>query len=243
MSTSSRQPAAKRPALPAKPDRKHNILLAAEKLFANFGYHAVSIRDIADEAQVPLALVGYYFGQKHELYHAIFEHWNSTINERLASLREALTEKSSDRLARIVEAFVLPVFRLRASPEGEYYALLMTRGLSLQSEDEDRIIREFFDPMARAFIDAFHATLAVEFPKVTHAQVCWCYQFALGSLVHHISDTRVQRLSQDKNRPCDPAVTPQLVAFITAGMRGAAGTWHPPARHRGTGAHAKGKRT
>ena len=71
----------------ARPDRKAAILLAAEKLFAQRGYHAVSIRQIAEEAGVPLALVAYYYGPKHELFYAIFEHWNDTIEERLAALR------------------------------------------------------------------------------------------------------------------------------------------------------------
>ncbi|HSV47038.1 MAG TPA: TetR family transcriptional regulator [Ramlibacter sp.] len=206
-----------------RPDRRQNILLAAEKLFAQHGYHAVSIRQIADEAQVPLALVGYYFGAKHELYHAIFEHWSATINERLASLEAAMQEQGGDRLQRLVEAFIGPVIRLRASTEGEYYALLMTRGLALQSEGEDAIIREFFDPMARAFIEAFHTTLAAEVPGLPRAEVVWCYQFALGALLHHISDARVHRLSEGQNQPSDPAAMPRLVAFITHGMRGAVG--------------------
>ncbi len=218
---------AARPAAAARPDRRQNILLAAEKLFARHGYHAVSIRQIADEAGVPLALVGYYFGAKQQLYHAIFEHWSAMISERLASLQQAMDDGSGDRLQRLVEAFIGPVIRLRASVEGEYYALLMTRGLALQSEEEDAIIREFFDPMAKAFIDAFHTTLAAESPGVSRAQVVWCYQFALGALLHHISDTRVQRLSEGKNQPSDPAVMPQLVAFITHGMRGAVAQARP----------------
>jgi AcrR family transcriptional regulator len=224
--------AAARPATQAKPDRRQNILLAAEKLFAKFGYHAVSIRNIADEAEVPLALVGYYFGAKQDLYRAIFEHWSAMIKERLASLEEAMAQQKGDRLTRLVEAFIAPVIRLRASAEGEYYALLMTRGLALQSEEEDAIIREFFDPMAKAFIDAFHTTLAAEFKGVTRAQVGWCYQFALGSLLHHISDTRVHRLSQGENRPSDPAVMPQLIAFIAHGIRGAVMQWHPVATRK-----------
>ena len=69
-----------RAAVHNRPDRRAAILLAAEKLFAEHGYHAVSIRQIALEAQVPLALVAYYYGQKHELFHAIFAHWRSTID-------------------------------------------------------------------------------------------------------------------------------------------------------------------
>ncbi len=205
-----------------RPDRRHNILLAAEKLFAQSGYHAVSIRDIAEEAGVPLALVGYYFGTKQQLYHAIFEHWSEMIAERLTSLERAMAKGDANRLQQLVEAFIGPVIRLRASAEGEYYALLMTRGLAMQSEEEDNIIREFFDPMARAFIDAFYATLQAEFPGITRARVVWCYQFALGALLHHISDSRVHRLSMGENRPGDPDAMPLLVSFITQGMRGAA---------------------
>jgi AcrR family transcriptional regulator len=212
----------KRPATAAKPDRRQNILLSAEKLFAKYGFHAVSIRDIADDAGVPLALVGYHFGSKQQLYHAIFEHWGTMIEERLASLRRVMEGAGGgDRLVQLVDAFIAPVIRLRASPEGEFYALLMTRGLTLQSDEEDQIIREFFDPLAKAFIEAFHATLVTEFPGITQPQVAWAYQFALGALLHHISDARVHRLSGGENRPSDPAVMPQLVAFIAAGMRGA----------------------
>lgn len=208
-------------------NRKQDILLAAEKLFASHGYHGVSIRDIAAEAQVPLNLVRHHFGQKHELYHAIFEHWSDMIQERLALLEDAKSSEG-DRLANIVEAFVAPVIRLRASEEGESYALLMTRGLAQQNEEEEPIIREFFDPMAKAFIDALRSALEHEFGAATQPQVAWCYQFGLGALLHHISDGRVQRLSGGKNKPSDPAAMPLLVAFIAEGMRGVMRKLHPP---------------
>jgi AcrR family transcriptional regulator len=138
----------------AKPDRKQAILLAAERLFAQKGYHAVSIRQIADEASVPLALVGYYFGPKQDLFHAIFAHWNSTIEERLAALAQAQTSPLAHRLEHIVEAFIRPVLRLRASSEGEYYALLVARELAHATVEADRVLRDYFDPLAHAFIDA-----------------------------------------------------------------------------------------
>ena len=54
------------------------------------------------------------------------------IVARLESLRVALATKGGDRLTTLVEAFIAPVIRLRTSTEGEYYALLMARGLALQ---------------------------------------------------------------------------------------------------------------
>lgn len=216
--------------------RKMQILLAAEKLFAQFGFHAVSIRQIAQEAQVPLALVAYYFGQKQDLFHAIFEHWSGTIAERLEGLREVEQQPHSRaKLSRIVDAFVSPVIRLRSSPEGEYYALLMTKGLSPQSDEADRVLRDFFDPMAEAYISALQNTLGAECPhaRVTRGTAAWCYQFGLGVLLHHLSDTRVARLSGGQCIPNDPVVKTQLIAFIVHGIRGAVQSFHPrPAQRK-----------
>ena len=199
----------------AKPDRKQAILLSAERLFAQKGYHAVSIRQIADDAGVPLALVGYYFGPKQDLFHAIFAHWNSTIEERLAALAQARNAPMTNRIESIVEAFVGPVLRLRASAEGEYYALLVARELAHATVEADRVLRDYFDPLAHAFIDALQTAA----PEASRAQVAWCYQFALGSLLHHLSDNRVERLSRDTAQANDPAATPLLTRYMAGGMR------------------------
>jgi len=75
------------------PNRRRSILLAAERLFASKGFHGVSIRDIADEAGVPLALVGYYFGPKAELYQRAADleiHGRSGMSRK--ELEEAVAE-------------------------------------------------------------------------------------------------------------------------------------------------------
>ena len=210
-------PARRAAPAPPRPDRKAAILLAAEKLFALHGYDAVSLRQIAEEAGVPLALVGYYHGQKHELFEAVFAHWQVTIDERMAGLREALAAPPRERLARLVQAFTGPVLRLRASAEGEYYALMVARELSTAREHTDRVLREFFDPMAHAFIAALQSVL----PHASLGDAAWCYQFMLGSLLHHISDDRVERLSKGRCRAADAAAAPMLDRFILGGLRAA----------------------
>ena len=52
--------------------------------------------------------------------------------------------------------------------------------------------------------------------------MAWCYQFALGCLLHHVIDHRIERLSFGLNRPGDQDTAgPLLVRFITGGMRSA----------------------
>ncbi len=231
LAAATARPTRREPAAAGKTrrDRRQAILLAAEKLFAQHGYHAVTIRQIAEEAAVPLALVGYYFGPKHELFHAIFEHWRHTVDERLALLRQAqapAARADGGELRRIVQAFVEPVLRMRASGEGEFYARLVARELAQRTPETDRVLTQFFDPMAHAFIDALHRAN----PGSTRAQTVWAYQFALGSLMHHISDFRVQTLSRGRNRPNDPAAGAMLVDFISAGI--AAALLPEPSRQR-----------
>lgn len=201
-----------------RPDRRHTILLAAEKLFAQHGYNGVSIRQIAEEAGVPLALVGYYFGPKQDLFHAIFEHWNTTIQARLDALTEVRNQSHEPvYLDNVVDAFLNPVLKLRSSSEGEWYALLLTRGLNEPGEQTDRALAAYFDPMAHAFIDA----LMDAFPGCTRSQMAWCYQFMLGALLHHLSDTRVKRLSGGINHFSDPVAAKLLRNFILGGIRAA----------------------
>ena len=211
---SARRSARRRTVEGDRTDRRQAILLAAERLFAERGYAAVSIRQIADAAGVPPALVDYHFGQKHELFIAIFHHWRDTIEQRLQRLREARAEADGDALRRVVEAFVMPVLALRCSAEGEFYAQLVARELVYRTPDTDRVLAEMFDPMAHAFIDALHQLR----PRWPRARAAWAYQFAMGALLHHLVDHRVQRLSHGQNAPHDAAAAPLLIDFICAGI-------------------------
>jgi AcrR family transcriptional regulator len=191
------------------------ILLAAEKLFSQRGYHGVTIRQIAEEAGVPLALVGYYYGPKHDLFHAIFVNWQGTAEQRLALLQEVTQGRpGAGRLRQVVEAFVRPVLAQRASAEGEYYAQLVARELARQTPETQRVLSDFFDPLAHRFIDALHAAR----PHSARSTAAWAYQFALGALLHHISDHRMPALSLGENASNDPAAGALLIDFITAGI-------------------------
>jgi AcrR family transcriptional regulator len=210
-------------------DKQIAILLAAEKLFAERGYARVTIREIAREADVPLALVGYYYGPKHALFLAIFERWNVTIYERMSQLEAVRAAKVDEgSLTRIVEAFIDPVLKMRASPEGEYYALLVARELYNATPETDKVLRKYFDPLAHAFIDAIHHAL----PHASRLQVSWCYQFALGTLLHHLSDSRIERLSRGQAEMADLAARELLIRFIVGGINAALPTAMKAAKPR-----------
>ncbi|MES2629210.1 MAG: TetR family transcriptional regulator [Bacteroidota bacterium] len=59
--------------LPAYTEKQQQIISAAERLFASKGFDGTSVREIAQEAGVNLAMISYYFGSKEKLLEAIFD--------------------------------------------------------------------------------------------------------------------------------------------------------------------------
>ena len=93
--------APRNPAAPLAADKdqpaRTRLLLAALRLFAQQGYAKTSIRAIAQAAQVNVAAVSYYFGDKATLYAALFTEPCGNMQDLMPevtqpglSLREAL---------------------------------------------------------------------------------------------------------------------------------------------------------
>lgn len=210
--------------LPPRSRRQHAILRAAEILFAQRGFHAVTIRQIADLAQVPLALVGYYFNHKEGLFGAVFAHRGALHREIARSLDEARrTATQSDGLHRVVDALVQPLLRLHQDPELRPYVRLLARELLHPATEAEAALQEHLDPLLQRFMDALQAAL----PQASHTELAAAWRFALGAVLVQIGEPRLERLL-----PLAQAEAPgasRLGERILGGILAATGT-PPPAR-------------
>lgn len=82
-------------------DKQLQIITTAEKLFSAKGYDGTSVRDIAEEAGVNIAMISYYFGSKEGLIQALFEERTQGIIMRVESLLK------DDTLTPIEKVYVL----------------------------------------------------------------------------------------------------------------------------------------
>ncbi len=86
-------------------DKKEVILTVAEKLFSEQDFDAVSVRDIAKEANVNIAMISYYFGSKEKLFEAL-------IIRRLESsqiiLRSLITNEMTggEKVHAVIEYYI-----------------------------------------------------------------------------------------------------------------------------------------
>src|ERR1700729_733320 len=93
-------------------DPRQKILDTAERLFAEQGYAAVSLRQIIGDADVNLAAIHYHFGSKQELLDEVIMRRAAPVNrERLARI-ESLEAKAGARpvtVEQVFEAFLMPM--------------------------------------------------------------------------------------------------------------------------------------
>ncbi|MGW1992779.1 helix-turn-helix domain-containing protein [Embleya sp. NPDC001921] len=95
------------------------LVAAAERLFAERGINAVSVREIAAAAdQRNTNAVRYHFGTKEDLVHAVFEHRMPPLNARRLDLIDTFDRqgRARDPFA-LAEAFTLPLAELPADRE------------------------------------------------------------------------------------------------------------------------------
>lgn len=90
---------------------RDRLLAAAEVLFAQKGYHAVSIREITSSAESNLAAVNYHFGNKENLYLEVFKsRWVVRAHRIRAAFEKKLAQKASpgkrDVFLALAEAFL-----------------------------------------------------------------------------------------------------------------------------------------
>jgi AcrR family transcriptional regulator len=92
--------------LTEKVDKRAHILTVAEQLIAEKGFDGTSVRDIAQLANVNLAMISYYFGSKEKLLEALIEDRAGYMLGILEELAKNQTLTPWDKIDRLVEFYV-----------------------------------------------------------------------------------------------------------------------------------------
>lgn len=115
-------------------EKKIKILEAAEALFAKNGFSGTSVREIAKEAGVNVAMINYYFEGKDKLLIAIFHFRSDYLHARTSSLLKDASLSNWQKLDLLIEEYVQNLSRFKSL----HQIMLREPGCDTQSE-----IREF----------------------------------------------------------------------------------------------------
>ncbi len=127
---------------------KERILDEAEILFADRGFHAVTVREITNAANCNLAAVNYHFGNKQKLYLEIFKaRWVPRALKILAAFKSATSARDAktpnDIIRALANAFLKGPFK---DEERVRHAQLMIREMIRPSPALDMLVEEVMVP-------------------------------------------------------------------------------------------------
>jgi AcrR family transcriptional regulator len=203
------------------------ILDAAEELFAKHGIYGVTMREIAELANVDTALLHYYFESKRGVFDAVFSRRADILNiERMREMDRYESENSGQyELESIIAAYLRPMFSLnRQGGQGWRNFCAFVGNLSTAPELAE-IYAAKFDPVLKRFI----AMLREAMPEADEADLYWSYHMFSGSLmVVNMANGAIEHLSGGLCHAEDfDEIEPRLVKYSAEGFRRVCGT----ARH------------
>jgi AcrR family transcriptional regulator len=196
------------------------ILDAAEELFARHGIYGVTMREIAELANVDTALLHYYFESKRGVFDAVFARRADVLNsERVREMDRYEAEHNGHyELESVIAAFLRPVFSLNRQGGQGWRNFFGFIGNLTSAPELTEIFAQKFDPVVHRFIAMVRKAL----PDADEADLYWSYHMFCGSLgivnmdtgaIEHLSDGLCRSEDFDK-------IEPRLVKFSAAGFRG-----------------------
>jgi AcrR family transcriptional regulator len=198
------------------PDAREVIMDAAERLCAERGLEAVSVRDIVAEANVNLSAINYYFGSRNNLLVSILKRRGAEIEAEREELLAAAAKKKPPDLREIVRAMMTPLARWRAPDSPRWHALqFLARALSASipeiKKQADLGVANF-----RPVIDL----LARAVPHLSRDELCWRFHFMMS--IEHMNQWDIERLQILSEGHCgggDPEEElERAIDFVVAGF-------------------------
>ena len=87
-------------------DKKEHIMEVAVALFAEKGFEGTSIRDLAHQADVNIAMINYYFGSKEKLFVALLETKARFMRDRIDALQNDASLSEIEKIDQIIDSYV-----------------------------------------------------------------------------------------------------------------------------------------
>ena len=200
-----------------KADTKTIILDVAERLFADSGFIATSLRDITSEANVNLASVNYHFGSKEALLAAVMERRFRPINEARLQLLDKLEAHANNKtiaLQQIIEALLIPPFQkqMEWGKSGEKFLKLVGH-IHSENNDEIRVLLlKQFETVRERFTKAFERAL----PNLEPSEIHLRFAFLIGAMAFTMMGTIT---SSNPNKSQEPEqLLASLIRFCVGGM-------------------------
>jgi TetR/AcrR family transcriptional regulator, regulator of cefoperazone and chloramphenicol sensitivity len=140
---------------------KERILNEAEALFAEKGFHEVTVREITKAAKCNLAAVNYHFGNKENLYLEVFRaRWVPRARRIREHIRKSLSAQDSPSPQAVIQALARGFLEGPLSDEErKRHSQLMAREMARPTAAFDLVAEQAMGPSMKNLADALRPGL------------------------------------------------------------------------------------
>ncbi len=213
-------PASEQTAKSASDTTRRQLIRAAEKLFAEAGIDAVSMRQINVAAgQKNSSAAHYHFGSKDALILSIYRSRMEAVNQlrvaRLAAIKAAGREAD---VRALVEAIVQPIVdEIDADESGQYYIRFMAQAMGHPQLD----LIELWQQEHNAGLTDTIGLLRAALPDVPPPLLGQRFGLAFEQIIHSLADREKLRRSSGRTFEIDSALFVSNLVDVIAGAMAA----------------------
>lgn len=203
---------------------RKSIIKAAEKIYAQSGFRAMTLRDVTSDAGVNLASVNYHFGSKSDLMREVIRRNIEPINqERLARLDALISQHrpAPVPLSGLFDALFRPLFEHAAKSR---LPQLVGRILTEPADFMRSLHKEFFAELSARFLAELHRSC----PRLSEEELQYRFFLSTSTMIGSvIEQVRLENISHGKlNGQNTDLLVQQLTSFVVSGFEQA----DPPSR-------------
>jgi AcrR family transcriptional regulator len=202
----------------ARSDSRERILDAAERLFAEKGVAAASLREIGAQAQANPGSIYFHWKTKSDLVREVFRRRLAPLDaERVRRLDAAERARAPHPapLEEVLAALVEPMLRIANGADGVGFLRLLGRTYNEPDRELVRMLRRDHG----ATLERFRAALARALPDLPEEQLFVRFHFALGALAYTLGSDASWQLVVGRRRPGSwEDVLRDLMPFLVAGF-------------------------
>ena len=206
---------------PSRETTRRQLILAAEKLFAESGIDGVSLRQINVAAgQKNSSAAHYHFGSKSALILSIYQHRMENVNERrVAQLEQVKADERQHEVRALVEVIVNPIVEeVDADDTGSSYIRFMAQAIGHPQLDLAELWQQEHSGGLAEAIALLHETLGKTVPKPLVGQR---FGLAFEQIIHSLADREKLRHSSSNTFEINAALFVNNLIDAVAGSMAA----------------------
>ncbi len=196
------------------------ILDAAEQLFAEFGYHGVTLKDVAARVGVSSTLIHYHFKGKESIFEAVWARRAPLSARNRLEAMKRYAEEAGDNVTveGALRAWIDTDLNAQLEDEEQWAAFgkIAAQANSAAGWGAEKMTK-YFNPVVLALIELLKKAM----PECDEARIFWGYHFVSGAMTHNMA--RTGRLDQLSHGLCSSAdfesIRHYMATFMAAGFK------------------------